>query len=146
MSGDRIMHHSVSIVRCSSNVKRDNRSGPACAVMPMRPSGSMSASPQAPGTWCGAQRAARWNISFSDSQSSHRSSEIRHISAVSRSSSRCEKDSSFPGERLSTIGRPHLSIAREYAAISVRCTGGCRTSSSFTKSTPHSANRASCES
>lgn len=84
----------------------------------------MSASAHAPGRWCGAHRAARWNCSRSWGHASQKSSEIRHIWAWARSVSRCARDSSLPGDRLSVMGRPVLSIAAEIAAISRSSMGG----------------------
>ena len=86
--------------------------------------GSMSRSAKAPGRWCGAQRAARWNCSVTADQSSHRSSETRHIVEFPRRKSRWASDSCLPGDRLSPMSRPVFAMAAAISAMSSRSTGG----------------------
>ena len=138
--GERIIHHKVIMVRCSSSVNRVNR--PAAVSSPHRrsaPTGSISASGQWPGPEWIHHFSFRSNMPLRRFQSSQKSSVIRHILAYCL---RCCASSTGagPGERLSTMSRPQLRQACEISSISLRQWGySLAMSSHFTKSTPHSA-------
>ena len=117
ISGERKMLQSVIRVRCSSFVKRVIRSLPRSARMPRRPSGSISASGQAPAWMKGDQRLHTAKCSFSCSQLSQKSPTVRHILAWAATCDASARGVS-PGEVLNTILRPERSIARRIISTS----------------------------
>ena len=129
ISGERLIAHKLNCVRSSSWLSPDWRGSPIPGCGRSDPKGSMSASGQLPGRASGAQRAIeskcssmpRGHSAFVD-HTSQTSSEILQSWAMDATSAARPK-AVGPGDRLSTIGRPDLAIARWIIAISAATTG-----------------------
>ncbi|CDD30437.1 unknown [Firmicutes bacterium CAG:94] len=119
ISGLRKMHHRLIMVICSSwvNLVQVLSSEKPCKCSRRRPRGSMSQSGQQPGDTWRSHTSQRQNISSSSSHWSQKSSVMRHMLAFCR---RCQALSmtAGPGDRDSTMGLPHLSMALRIISIS----------------------------
>ena len=115
--GDLNMAHSVSIVYCSSGVKLLIRGVPLMALCAIGPMGSISASGQCPLQIYFCHFRQSGNCSFRASQSSQKSSEMRHSWATF---CKCFMFSTGagPGERLRTMGLFPFLTALVIASIS----------------------------
>ena len=107
------------MVICSSwvNLVQVLSSEKPCKCSRSLPRGSMSQSGQQPGDTWRSHTSQRQNISSSSSHWSQKSSVMRHMLAFCR---KCQALSmtAGPGDRDSTMGLPHLSMALRIISIS----------------------------